>query len=202
MFLNNTNYYQIGQSYYLLIQKNGCSTVLENFDYQIILDDSPEFHMEYPRWTVIREPYERFVSGLAYDLKRLKRHLKEQQIETYINKNSEKLFFGKFNEYQMQHGGWVSHTYPQSFYLFNKKIDHYVNIEDLNLFINIHNKNYKPSGENKTNKEDKEFAMHMIDLFFPKKDLEKYLYVDKKMYEMIQNDGKLWRWQHGQILLW
>lgn len=68
MKFQNIELYETDKFQYLLIHKNGSSSVLECIkDLNPIATEHCNFNKV--RWTVIREPYERFVSGLEYDLK-------------------------------------------------------------------------------------------------------------------------------------
>ena len=69
MLFQNIELYETNNFQYLLIHKNGSSSVVEclkNTNY-IITD---KINLNKVRWTVIREPYERFITGVKYDLKR------------------------------------------------------------------------------------------------------------------------------------
>jgi len=61
-------WWQVKDSYYLLLRKNGCSSILQNFaPHRLTESKNPEF----PKWTIIRDPMKRFISGLAYDMEQI-----------------------------------------------------------------------------------------------------------------------------------
>jgi len=61
-------WWQVKDSYYLLLRKNGCSSILQNFSpHRINESKNPDF----PKWTIIRDPMKRFISGLAYDMEQI-----------------------------------------------------------------------------------------------------------------------------------
>ena len=66
---NNIEFYETDKFQYLLIHKNGCTSVtnlINQFDYFV----TDKKNLNKIRWTVIRDPFERFMSGLKYDLKK------------------------------------------------------------------------------------------------------------------------------------
>ena len=77
----NIEFYETDKFQYLLIQKNGSSSVRECIKHlNPTITDKANFNKV--RWTVIREPYFRFVAGLNYDLKR---HGLEYLMNTHID---------------------------------------------------------------------------------------------------------------------
>jgi len=179
MFFQNIEFYETKDFQYLLIHKNACSSVLKCMDHL-----SPVLTQEKAtdkiKWTVIRDPYERFMSGLNYDLKRHNVDFK--------NINLEKLFYEKINIYSRP-DGHVNHCISQFSYIINADINYYVHINDLDIFFKMHFN--KSEFLNKDSEED--------NIILEKKDVMKYLNFDYYMYNSIINSNNLWRWQNGKI---
>jgi len=148
-------WHSIRASNYLGIQKNGYSTVKKNFPdaFQVYLPNT-----SLPNWTVIRNPMDRFVSGLAYDLR-----YTPYIDKTKIINNIENLIVTNYMNGPKKSNGFGCHTQMQSLYFLGEKIDFFVDISDLETFIKIHNNGiYKSEKENKTTKEEKEAALEII----------------------------------------
>ena len=185
----NYEWYDIRNSNYLLIHKNGCSTIRKNFDMNRI--DSPS---EYKfRWTTIRSPMERFISGLAYDIGRTKYVNVER-----LKKNPEELLFGEHNDFGID-AGMSTHTYMQSLYFLNEKINMFVKMEDLKDFIELHNREYISEGENKTTEEEKQIAQEIVS-GIDKQRLDDLFYIENKIYNKIIHSEFIWNWRYGKIL--
>jgi hypothetical protein len=71
MQFQNIELYETDKFQYLLIHKNGSSSVRACVD-PLNPFVTNKINLNKIKWTVIRDPYERFVSGLKYDLKRQK----------------------------------------------------------------------------------------------------------------------------------
>ena len=180
MYFQNIEFYETDKFQYLLIHKNGTSSVLK-----CIEELNPKLTMQKfnkIKWTVIRDPYERFVAGLKYDL-------------TKHSINIEDIDYTKlFNSYVKVNGrlmGNVNHCSSQVPYLINTDINYYVDIKDLNIFLKMH--------FNKTihlNKQNKDIN---IDLKLDKSEIMKYLNLDYEIYNHIKSSNLLWEWQNGKI---
>ena len=134
------------------------------------------------KWTVIREPYARFVSGLEYDLKKHNVELKDI--------DSSSLYNSRINPYSRQIGN-VNHTASQVPYLMNTNIDWYVELKDLSTFLQMHFDNVQHL--NVDNNKDK------VEIEIDKVDVDKYLDLDYYVYKDILNSPNLWKWQNGRI---
>ena len=86
MKFQNIELYETDKFQYLLIHKNGSSSVLESIKHLNPIV-TYECNFNKIRWTVIREPFERFVSGLKYDLKRHSVELKDSGFSTQDEEN-------------------------------------------------------------------------------------------------------------------
>ena len=177
----NIELYETDNFQYLLIHKNGSTSVLECIKHlNPIATQKCNFNKV--RWTVIREPYERFVSGLEYDLKRQNVELKDIE--------SSSLHSSRINGYSRQIGN-VNHTASQIPYLMNTNIDWYVELKDLSTFLQMHFDNVEY-----LNPDDNE---NKVEVEIDKLDVDKYLDLDYYVYKDIINSPNLWKWQNGRI---
>ena len=141
-----------------------------------------------PRFAVIRDPYERFISGLKYDLERHKVDVQE------LNQNIklDKLFTTKEMHRRNTMAGNINHSASQVPYLMNSGVTHYIDIKDLNLFLKMHFNKVKHL--NNSNIKTKE-----IEKYLNKDEIMKYLHLDYYIYNSIIRSPFLWEWQHGKI---
>tara|TARA_B100001059_G_scaffold201524_1_gene208939 strand:+ start:4206 stop:4748 length:543 start_codon:yes stop_codon:yes gene_type:complete len=179
MLFQNVEMFETDRFQYLLIHKNASSSVLkcmQNINY-IVTD---KVNLNKIRWTVIREPYERFIAGLKYDLK-------------IHNLNYEDINYSTLNNARVslatRSQGYVNHTASQVPYLINTNIDWYVELKDLCTFLKMHfdRVEYCNISEND------------LKLNLDKKEIMKYLNLDYYVYNQIINSPNLWKWQHGKI---
>ena len=133
MFFQNIEFFETEQFQYLLIHKNGSSSIkkcMTNMNCHF----TSNVNLNKVRWTVIRDPYERFMSGLKYDL--IKQDLKLEDI------NKDDLYQSLVN-LKTRNQGNVNHTASQIPYLINTHINWYVDLKDLTTFLKMHfNKNF------------------------------------------------------------
>jgi len=186
MQIRNTELIETEKFQFLRIHKNG------NWSIQKIIEElykdkwslSTEPSRGRPRFAVIRDPYSRFISGLKYDLERQKVDIKDINIK--------KLFVS--NEIHLRNllTGNIKHSISQVPYLINTGISHYIDIEDLNLFLKMHFG--KSQHINKSNMKTEE-----IEKYLNKDDIMKYLHLDYYIYNSIKHSPFLWEWQHGKI---
>ena len=179
MIFQNIEFYETEKYQYLLIHKNACTSVTNLINKENFFVTNKK-NLYKVRWTVIRDPFERFISGLKYDLK--KNNLKIKDI------NINKLFISKINK-ETRTQGFVNHTCSQILYLLNADINWYIDIKDLNLFLKIH------FGKNiQLNKN-----IDKTKLNFNKEDIMKYLTIDYEVYNSIIKSSNFWEWQKGKI---
>jgi len=179
MYFQNIEFYETDTFQYLLIHKNGSSTIRETIKYLNPVF-STKVNLNKVRWTVIREPYERFVSGLKYDLKRQNLDLKDIDINSTFN--------SRINNFSRVKGN-VNHTASQVPYLINCHINWYVELKDLHRFLKIHFGTVQYKNIDKNN----------IELNLNKKQIMKHLELDYYVYNKILNSEHLWKWQQGKI---
>lgn len=202
-FIQNIDTYVTNKCSYLLIHKNACSEIkthLQNnstfIDHLLI---TTPINSPLPHWTCIRDPYERFISGLSYDLFL---NYKDANLELILNNiDFKELFLSKLPiQLKSKDKGHLSHTILQWTYLFNQNLDFYVDIKDLDLFLDMH----FPKRENKRNNvtpiEYKEFLSSYIESNPNLKNLiNQYISSDYYIIDQIHNSGLLWNWQDGKM---
>ena len=184
MLLQKIELYETKKFQYLLIPKNGSTSVLKCFE------KTPHIvtrsFANKVRWTVIREPIDRLISGLTYDLNLQKLSVKDIEIDS--------LFYSNIHSV-VKEFHYVSHTSLQIYYLYNAKVNWYVDLKDLDIFLKMHfNKNIKINkGLTKLKSQVKDFVTKNIDKIKP------FLMPDIKLYEAAQQSEQLWQWQKGRI---
>ena len=179
MYFQNIEFYETDKFQYLLIHKNGSSSVKKTIDH-LQPTCTTELNFKKVRWAVIREPYERFVSGLQYDLNKHKLNLEDVDIKSLFN--SRVHYFSRMK-------GNVNHTTSQVPYLINSHINHYVELKDLDVFLKMHFGRIENTNINNKN----------IELKLDKKEIMKHLELDYYIYNSILNSPCLWKWQQGNI---
>jgi len=184
MLFQNIELYETDKFQYLLIHKNGSSSVRE-----CIKDLNPtvtqKVNFQKVRWTVIREPYNRFVSGLKYDLKR--HDLKQDDI------NYDTLHNSKVNIFSREQGN-VNHSASQIPYLINTHVNWYVQLKDLPAFLKMH---FGKVENINVSKENDDYEKLNLQLDMP--EVHKYLELDYYIYWQIIHSPHLWKWQQGKI---
>ena len=171
---------------FLRIHKNGNTSVEKciknNFKKE-------EIHYVYNlskkvRFCIIRDPYKRFLSGLKWDLRLNKVDVRDIDITKLFTSNEHNLI----NSWK----GRINHSASQIPYFFNVQCSHYVDINDLNLFLKIHFN--ETAHENKQKYDDVN-----IEKYIDKEEVMKYLHLDYYVYNSIKKSPFLWEWQHGKI---
>jgi hypothetical protein len=180
---------------YLVIQKCGNSYLRDIF--QKIYGESyflaRECNFRNLKWTVVRDPKDRFISGLAYDLWK----------NNYSN--FDKVFenLNKLVQYPISstfyNQGKVKHTILQSAYLVFQPIDVFVNLPDLTEFV-LHN--FGITGE-EYNKVPGEFKVQVKEEIVKRgieQRVDDLLANDVYLYNQICNSDRLWCWQNGNVV--
>jgi len=170
---------------FVRIHKNGNLSVdkciKDNFKKE---DISLVYHLSAkPRFCIIRDPYERFLSGLTYDININNINIKDINIKQLFNSNEvhpRNLWTGH-----------IKHSISQMPYIFNTQCSHYIDIKNLNIFLKMH--------FNKTAHENKSKKNNDIEKYIDKDEIMKYLHLDYYMYNTIIKSPFLWEWQHGKI---
>jgi hypothetical protein len=202
MIAQNLEIFETKNFQYLMMPKTGCVSVInflgeKNLHWRFITKPENKF-----MFTTIRNPEDRFFSGLVYDLQMLAAqknfNINDVKIIDIINEDNIKDFFLKKVE-TLDKGKKMIHMVSQSTYLINVKIDCYVDTKDLTDFFKIHDSNI-----GKTNQVENE---NLKDVF--KNQLEKettlkkliyaYLDFDNYVYNNILKSDKLWSKKMGPI---
>ena len=179
MFFQNIEFHETENFQYLLIHKNACSSVLKAIEHLNPKRTQVKSNTKI-KWTVIRDPYDRFIAGLKYDLKR--HNVKLTDI------NIDELFNSYINIYSRP-DGHVNHCASQFSHIINSDINFYVDIKDLEVFLKMHfNRSFY------LNKDDEKDSLNI-----EKKEIMKYLNFDYYMYNTILNSNNLWKWYNGKI---
>lgn len=181
---------------YTLIHKNGCSSILNaitnNYEYYLRDYVTPNI----PLFVVIRDPWERTISGLSYDLYRTYGDIDENILDDIDFK---KLFYHPVNKIQRT-TGFLSHISVQIGYLFDIQPSFYVDLKDLTSFLRIHFGNVS---SNRINEGSKEFKDKLINALSSRPDIkdtiEKYLAIDYYFIDRIRNTEILWDFSMGKM---
>jgi hypothetical protein len=152
-----------------------------------------------PYWAVIRDPYQRFISGLTYDILILNHDKELKLLDKFLNEDYlEKLFLKNYDSFFSITGN-VPHTLCQWTYLYNQPVDFFVRIEDLTSFIHLHFGNdsfSKHPGNNLLQNKVKEYIDKNNNL---KQLINYYLTPDLYLYKQLYNQGKVWEHNYGQM---
>lgn len=181
---------------FLSIPKNACTTVKDAiFRYHLNTGELDEKSYGFPnenvRWTVIRDPYERLISGLAYDIKKtgVDKKIVLDNFEDSLYGTMSPVFRSITNE---------THTFSQTCYFMGQQLDVYVDINDLDLFLEM-NFGYQKVGKiNEVELEYKDKAIEIIEIF-GKQRVKDILSFDTFIYNTIKNSADIWKWQNGKI---
>ena len=174
---------------FVRIHKNGNGSVIKCIHNNFKKEEISYIHSlsKKVRFCVIRDPYERFLSGLKWDL-----HLNNVDVKDI---NIKKLFTSNEHHQRNSWIGRINHSTSQIPYLFNVQCSHYIDISDLNLFLKIHFNEI--AHENKASDIIKK--NQNIEKYIDKDEVMKYLHLDYYMYDTIKKSPFLWEWQHGKI---
>ena len=177
---------------FVRIHKNGNSSIAKCISNNFKKEEISYIHSlsKKVRFCIIRDPYERFLSGLKWDLLINKVDIKDVDIK--------KLFTSNENHLRNSLTGHINHSISQILYLMNFQISHYVDIEDLNLFLKMH---FKKSEYINNIKEEPEYNKYCsnVEKYLDKDEIMKYLHMDYYIYDSIKKSPFLWEWQHGEI---
>lgn len=175
---------------FVRIHKNGNNSVIKCIQNNLKKGEQINYVYQLskkPRFCIIRDPYERFLSGLKYDLWQNKVDIKDVDVS--------KLFVDNEHHLRNSWRGHIKHSTSQIPYIFNTQCTHYVDISDLNLFLKIHFN--QTAHENKFNNIEKEYKN--IEKHLNKNDIMKYLHLDYYVYNTLKTSAFMWDWQHGKI---
>jgi len=196
--LQNIEVLSTPTSNYLLIHKNGCSQVREHLYQNFTQIGSSDFFPQNNKvnWTVIRDPYDRFISGLTYDI--LRQFKKLDNLDKIINISSS-FFYQKIN-LKTRESGNVNHVISQWTYLFNQPLNFLIKIKDLDNFLDMHFQKRINFTETNTPLEQKNIVLNYIEKnSYLKNLIMAYLAPDYFYIEQAKSEELFWSWQSGKI---
>ena len=185
---------------YLLIHKSGCRFIrncLTNSTW------SGKREEGIPSWTVLRDPYERFISGLSYDILNTNPNLEftKENIIEYITNNDIINGVNTTVSEIFRNNDTVIHYISQATYYMGENIDYFIKLEDLDEFSKYNFLECDLSCRNEVGKNYKHILEDAIksvpDL---KTRIDDILRIDYYMIEKIEQAGKFWKWQYGKVL--
>lgn len=184
---------------YLVIQKNGNTyvrDVLREYYKDTYCEESfvPRENLVNPCWTVIRNPHDRFMSGLAYDLWMTGVNLDHAFSDLQNNINSKMpVFFRSTRK--------VSHTISQVNYILFQPMTFFVDIKDLTAFCQI-NFGLESTVEckNEVPKDFKKMVAGEICRRNLTQRVNDLLSYETYFYNRLINSSNIWSWQNGNVL--
>jgi len=200
--IQNTEFYSSPEQNYLLIHKNACTTIRDNLIKEFGSDLMDKRAGGGVTWAVTRDPYDRLLSALAYDIE--VQYPQEdwgslESIEEILSTIDYTKYIVNNVPHMSNYLGKAQHSVLQTIYLFDNNVDILVDLEDLEHFIPMHFKN--PVGiKNRGNKSRKDSIRHILDSYPLRKDfIQSLLEVDYIMLKAMQAQGKVWSWGSGKI---
>lgn len=197
--LNHAEWKILPTHNYLLIQKTGCSYVCNLFEF--FYQESPRSHQTIPEqnqknicWTTIRNPYERFISGLAYDI-----HKTNVNFDIVFS-DLPSLINGHVSAY-FRSSGKVQHTISQVSYIMHQPISMFVDVKDLTEFCSMNfNTVLNEDYQGKVPTDFKILVQQEIENRGLTQRVQDLLSYETYVYEKILQSDHIWRWQNGNIL--
>ena len=193
---NATECFRTEKFQYVLIPKNGNSTIRQNVcDNHDWIVGGEEIDPDKPLFTVLRDPWERTISGLSYDLYRNYGEVNDEILEDIDFK---KMLYQPTHRFQ-RGTSFTSHISVQIGYLFDVQPNFYVDINQLSSFVKIHFEN--PTI--KVNEGNLEFKNKVINLINSKphikNTIEKYIEIDYYFIERVRNTEIFWDFSMGKM---
>jgi hypothetical protein len=192
---------------YLLIHKSGCTyvrSILE--EHHSVLDVRSNKNSYLPSWTVLRDPYKRFISGITYDLKLFDHNIfvkKNKAKKILLDKNFIKSVFSRSGPFRTQ--GKTVHYIPQFFYYLPENIDFFVMLDDIDMFfesnMNITSEVMEKTERNKTKNKEKEIIHSIIENDKElKRSINDHLSFEYYAIDMLGINDRIWKWNYGKVL--
>jgi len=207
--VQNTEIWKLPTHQYLSIHKNASSYITEcllkkydesEISFEYIAGNNPS---ELLAWTVVRDPLNRFINALSYDINKVGLQVTQNTINEVIG-TTDKLcnyIFGKA-PIRFRNSGKIRHSMLQTSYLFDNRIDIIVGIEDLDIFVKMHfpgifidpedmnlgNKTLQNEVQNYLNNNPKTFET-----------LNTLLAIDYFTLENFKAADSKWHWANGTI---
>ena len=204
--LQNIEVWKCPTHQYINIHKSGSSTIrsyltklYKEADRQVVYSTTSDNIV----WTVTRDPYNRFIDSLSYDLKYLGLEVSVDNIEKTIGSKT-KLYdyiFGLSNP-NFRGRGTVRHSMLQTTYLFDNNIDIIVDAKDLGIFCEMHFPTIEISQENMNMgdfKAQKIVSNYLDENKELKETLKGYLAIDYFTLERFNAVDRKWHWANGKL---
>jgi hypothetical protein len=183
---------------YLVIHRNGSSTVRSC----IADSDNSTTGNSIILWTVLRDPYDRFIDAVAYDIEYAGIEVSNNVLDTLVGttSNIRKYICDLSVNEEMRNDGFVKHSNLQLTYLFDNRVDMYVDLQDLDAFCKIHFPNTSNVRVNTENTKDKDLVRNYFD---GKPELKEYVQgvisIDYIMINRLEEQQKKWEWYMGKV---
>lgn len=192
--IQNLEFYNTDRYSYLLIHKNACSfmtsTIQANDRCAVACRPADGV-----RFAVVRDPWDRFVSGVQEDVKRFGWNLNAEWVASM---NWSAYLVGLIDT-ERRRTGHISHVTLQTTYLYGADIDWHVDIADLDRFVAQH---FESSGP-LSNPGDALLKSQLVELL--RRDgealavIEALLDVDRFTLDRIRQSDSMWRPPVGPV---
>ena len=154
-------------------------------------------------WTVLRDPYERFLDALSYDIWVNDLMLNEDTLNKVIGDNYKlRQYILGVSDPETRVKGRVRHSMLQTTYLMNVSLDYFVLDMDLGIFCDMHFPNIRlnSSDMNLGTKEGREYVREFL-YKYPHidKEVRNYLAIDYFLLDRLRANGRQWHWANGKI---
>lgn len=205
MITQYTEVYSTEEFQYLLIHKNGCTSVMDS----IITKYPNAVHSNKTNktaqsviWAVYRDPLDRFVAAVAYDLKQNGIEVTEENVLEFLG-SVQTYIYGKtnFNHEDLYKGVQkMRHSLSQTMYLFDNNVDILVRMEDLGKFLFMHFDTPFSKVINTGVPKDKAIVREVLRANQALLQLIKaHLSADYYTLESFIGTDRVWNWANGRI---
>ena len=163
--LQNTEVWETEYFRYINIHKVGSSTVRKGISESFDSPPKEEAPDKVVTWTVLRDPYLRFIDAIAYDIGYVGQIVNQEAVlDRLQGANISEYIFGLSNPI-FRGRGTVRHSMPQVSYLLDMNLDIYVDIKDLSMFCSMHfpGVDFSKGGENLGVSEDRDVVAEVLD---------------------------------------
>tara|TARA_R110000803_G_scaffold90808_1_gene158257 strand:- start:273 stop:887 length:615 start_codon:yes stop_codon:yes gene_type:complete len=186
---------------YLMLHRNGCFQISEHLkkNFSQVVTSGNTLINSNPYWTVVRDPYERFISGIVIDLLQVYNNL-DNLSKVLTNDHLNKLFYQNYSFLKNHQKGFLNHTALQWIYIFNQPLNFVVNIKDLDNFLDLHFKERLNSTLTNSPLGTKDIIHNFIENDLQlKNNINLYLSPDYYYLDHAKTQNLFWTWQDGKI---
>ena len=206
--IQNVEIWENSTQRYINVHKSGSTTIRSCLkqtytDIKIAVDPGVYSDQSSITWTTLRDPYDRFINALSYDLGLVGMDVSENNIKQVAgtDKLLRDYIYGLSNPYYRGRGT-IRYSMLQSSYLFDNRLDVYVDIKDLNIFCAMHFPEVElpPEGLNTGVKKN----IDIVHKFFQENPMlnnsvYNLLYLDRFTMHRLDALDKRWHWANGVI---